>query len=184
MNAPAKVLDKDGNELPGGRSLDEIHNDPQLLCEVAHVWIYDPFGWVLVQKRSINHPGDPGKWDVSAAGHLNAGESAENAAMREAKEELGIEIDLKQLEFIGRKYVEHMSLPANFLHNEYVNFYLLPIGKDTLKLSFDDGEVDDFEWIKFEDFQDETKNPEQNNYVSFDKAYYDFVTSEIKKRCG
>ena len=36
-------------------------------------------------------------WDSSAAGHVNAGEDYNSAAQRELKEELGIDVGLKQL---------------------------------------------------------------------------------------
>ena len=40
-------------------------------------------------------------WDVSAAGHVSAGESAIECAIRETREELGIVIEAGELEPVG-----------------------------------------------------------------------------------
>lgn len=45
---------------------------------------------ILVQKRAACKDSFPSCWDVSCAGHLSAGETAENAAIAELAEELGI----------------------------------------------------------------------------------------------
>ena len=49
-----------------------------------------------------------GKYEISCSGHLEKGESLLNAMIREAKEELGIEIQEKdlQLVFVNHSYKE------------------------------------------------------------------------------
>lgn len=41
-----------------------------------------------------------GFWDTAGSGHVDAGESAQQAAARECREELGIEVATDQLEFV------------------------------------------------------------------------------------
>jgi len=41
-----------------------------------------------------------GKWDTAASGHVDANESAKQAAARECKEEIGIDIKVDDLEFV------------------------------------------------------------------------------------
>ena len=53
------------------------------------MFLVNKHGAVLLQKRSLWKDRQPGKWDSSAAGPLDAGESYEEAAVRELKEELG-----------------------------------------------------------------------------------------------
>tara|TARA_Y100000310_G_scaffold193278_1_gene193242 strand:- start:1858 stop:2346 length:489 start_codon:yes stop_codon:yes gene_type:complete len=52
---------------------------------------------LLMQKRSEKKKVFPGKWAFAAGGGVETGESYEQAAHRELKEELGITTDLKQL---------------------------------------------------------------------------------------
>ncbi|MBR5523200.1 MAG: NUDIX domain-containing protein, partial [Akkermansia sp.] len=67
----------------------EVH-DGALLHRAVHVLVFNKNHDCLLQKRSLLKDRHPGVWDSSAAGHLDAGESYEDAARRELKEELGI----------------------------------------------------------------------------------------------
>ncbi|WP_307831389.1 NUDIX hydrolase [Nitratidesulfovibrio oxamicus] len=57
---------------------------------VVLVMLYDAEGRIYLQKRAANKRLYPGRWDLSATGHVLAGESREDAALRELREELGI----------------------------------------------------------------------------------------------
>ena len=45
-----------------------------------------------MQKRSPKKDIQPGKWDSSVAGHIDLGETADIAVVREAREEVGINL--------------------------------------------------------------------------------------------
>ena len=68
----------------------EIHGDPSLLHKVVHVLVFNSKNELFLQKRSMSKDVAPGKWDTSVGGHVNAGETLEEAVMREMEEELGI----------------------------------------------------------------------------------------------
>lgn len=55
-----------------------------------HVLIFDPQGRVYLQKRSMAKDVAPGVWDSSCSGHVDSGETYDEAAVRELREELGI----------------------------------------------------------------------------------------------
>ena len=59
--------------------------------------IFNANGDVFMQKRSRWKDRHPLKWDSSAAGHVNAGEEYDAAALRELNEELGISTELKRI---------------------------------------------------------------------------------------
>lgn len=59
---------------------------------VVHVCIFNRRGELLLQQRSAQKKSYPGYWDVSAAGGVRAGETGREAAMRETREELGLEL--------------------------------------------------------------------------------------------
>lgn len=47
---------------------------------------------LLLQKRSATKKSHPNFWDISGAGHIRAGETVTEGAIRELKEELGVEV--------------------------------------------------------------------------------------------
>ena len=61
---------------------------------VVHICIFNSQGQMLIQQRSMKKDAFPGKWDVSAAGGVSAGETSRQAAEREVREELGYDLDL------------------------------------------------------------------------------------------
>lgn len=63
---------------------------------VVHVWIVNDKGEILIQKRQPWKKGWPNMWDCSAAGAAVLGDSSETAAVREVKEELGIDLDMSK----------------------------------------------------------------------------------------
>ena len=88
-----------------------IHRE-NLLHRAVHIFILNRHGELLLQKRSYRKDKFPRRWDSSAAGHVNAGESYRDCAMRELKEELGITAGLADLgripasEVTGREFIE------------------------------------------------------------------------------
>lgn len=68
--------------------------------QVVHVWIVNDKGEYLIQKRQPWKKGWPNMWDCSAAGSAIAGDTSEMAAIREVKEELGIDLNMEQAEFL------------------------------------------------------------------------------------
>ncbi len=100
----------------------------------AHVWLYRPNGQVLLQLRSPGKDLYPRMWDISAAGHVGAGETPEHAAVRELHEELGIRATNQELVFWGVKTLK--TTYKEFINNEhsYVYGYRFTESLDTLNL--------------------------------------------------
>ncbi len=83
-----------------------------------------------------------GKWNIPA-GHLENDENLINGAIREAKEETGLDIEIDGL--IG--VYQHESN----LGNNIVAFYFKATPKN-IKLDHDANEILDSQWISFENF--------------------------------
>ena len=62
----------------------------KLRRRVILVLLHDNCGRLYLQKRSKIKLTYPERWDVSASGHVKAGEAKEDAARRELAEELGV----------------------------------------------------------------------------------------------
>jgi isopentenyldiphosphate isomerase len=104
-----------------------------------HCWIVrrDASGeYVLFQKRSASKRAHPNKLDITAAGHLTAGETVDDG-IREVGEELGAQVTLEQLRFLGIRTAA--SISGTDVNREFNHVYLLhrdhPIRSYTLQQS-------------------------------------------------
>ncbi len=68
---------------------------------VVHVWIRDEAGNYLIQQRAWTEVSGPGMWGTTA-GYVQAGEDSLAGAIREAKEEMGIQLSPTLLKRLGR----------------------------------------------------------------------------------
>lgn len=96
---------------------------------------------LLWQQRSEKLENFPGKWDVSAGGHVNLGESFVEAAIREAFEEIGVKLtadDLTLVAFRRNKNIINMV-------------YLVDWTDKPEDFKFDDGEVMAVKWVPVSD---------------------------------
>jgi 16S rRNA (adenine1518-N6/adenine1519-N6)-dimethyltransferase len=101
---PAKA--QDGGEMfcvvdeqdrvTGAEPREYVHVN-NLRHRAIHVFIFNQRGEIFLQRRSIWKDKNPGRWDSSTSGHVDAGESYEEAARRELREEIGIECPLEKL---------------------------------------------------------------------------------------
>ncbi|MEO6097275.1 MAG: NUDIX domain-containing protein [Fibrobacteria bacterium] len=87
------TLVTDSDEVLGPIARSRVHGNPELIHRSVHVMVVSPQGRLLLQKRSWRKDVQPGKWDTSVGGHVGFGQSYEEAARREAEEELGLRPD-------------------------------------------------------------------------------------------
>jgi len=77
-------------------SRSEVHGN-NLRHRAVHILIFSAGGDLYLQQRSRWKDRHPLKWDSSAAGHVTAGETYDETARRELKEELGVDVPLKRI---------------------------------------------------------------------------------------
>ena len=106
MLHPIDIITKDGHAT-GRLSDPEEANNKGLWHRGVHVILYTRSGSVLVQKRSLEIIGRPGMLDIGVGGYVDSGETSEQAAIREVKEEANITISLDQLRPIGITRYNH-----------------------------------------------------------------------------
>ena len=88
VNGKDEVIDK--------ASRNEVY-EKSLKHRIVHVLLFNNEGRLALQLRSQNTSFCPGHWSTSAGGHVRSGETYEEAAIREMKEEIGIEASIKPL---------------------------------------------------------------------------------------
>jgi len=89
------IVDKNDRIL-GYANRSEVHGN-NLRHRAVHILIFNQTGDVYLQQRSRWKDRHPLKWDSSAAGHVAAGESYDETARRELKEELGVSVALQKI---------------------------------------------------------------------------------------
>ena len=95
---PAELFDVVDAEdrVIGQATRSEVHARG-LLHRASHVFVFNSDGQLLLQQRSATKDAHPLCWTSSCSGHLDAGETYEIAAVRELKEEIGLEADVEFL---------------------------------------------------------------------------------------
>ena len=61
---------------------------------------------ILLHRRQ-NTGYEDGKWDIAGSGHVDAGETARDATVRECAEELGIAVQTQDLTFVHLSHRQH-----------------------------------------------------------------------------
>jgi len=95
------------DQVTGAAPRGQVHAN-NLLHRAVHILIFNPAGEVFLQLRSRSKDRHPLTWDSSAAGHVCAGEEYDQAAIREIREELGIDVPLKKVaKLTGSQQTDH-----------------------------------------------------------------------------
>ena len=75
-----------------GREARSIVHARGLLHRAVHVLVFNSRGQVFLQKRSMKKDRQPGVWDSSCSGHVDSGEDYDQTAVRELREEIGLNL--------------------------------------------------------------------------------------------
>lgn len=114
----------------------------------VHIWVLDQWERLLLQQRSLQKDSHPGLWDISAAGHLTAGQSRLEAAVRELHEELGLAIAAERLQYLCEEREEYRSADGLFVDREFHAVYLLRLeAGEERKIQPDPIELAGVRWI-------------------------------------
>ena len=140
------VLTPDGRPTGAQKAKHEVHRDGDW-HRAAHIWIISPEGQILLQRRSPRKENNPNLWDVSAAGHLSAGESAIDAAVRETREELGLTLDRDELKLVATLRESCVLNNNTYYDNEFHEIFVVVRDVDIDALTLDHEEVAEVKWV-------------------------------------
>ncbi|WP_163528280.1 NUDIX hydrolase [Halobacillus ihumii] len=134
----------------GEKDRDEVHRDGDW-HESFHCWFYqheENRSMIYFQKRSDSKKDYPSLYDITAAGHITAGESRVGGGLREIEEELGLKVTQNQLNYTG--FYKEELLFKTIKDREICHIYLCPY-EDHMKLKINE-EVTDVVQADLEDF--------------------------------
>ena len=140
------VYTRDGKYL-GVRTRSECHTEnPGFYHKPAWTWVYNSKGEILVQKRSMKKKRFPGYWDTSCAGHIEAGETPKQGAIREAREEIGLEVNEDDVQFMF-EFIEDEG------YWEIGQVFFIKADKEIDEFTIQEDEVDEIKWVSFDEFK-------------------------------
>jgi len=163
------VLNAAGEKTGVSKPRSEVHRDGDY-HRAVHVWIYsESTGELLLQRRADCKDSWPGKWDISSAGHISAGDSSLFSAQRELEEELGIKLPVNAFEMLFVFLEECVTNNGTFINNEYSDVYLVttltPIPLEAFTLQ--ESEVSAVRYMRCDEYKS-CLAKESGEYVPYD----------------
>lgn len=136
----------------------EVHHQNTPLHRGFSVFIFNEKNELLLTKRSSKKKTWPGFWSNSYCGHPQMDESYIDAACRGAIFELGIILETSMLKKLSD--YQYRFEYQNVVENEICPIFVceVTISNDTLNINPD--EIEDFKWIKWNDFLNSLKEEE------------------------
>jgi isopentenyldiphosphate isomerase len=146
------VLSDTGEPTGIMKSREDVHARGDV-HRTIHVWMVHSVLGILLQKRSPLKENHPGLWDLSCAGHISAGETSLEAAVKELREELGIAVTPEDLHYLFSHRHDAVLNGGSYIDREIHDIYL--VIKDIPLSSFtpQPSEVESLRYIDPESFE-------------------------------
>lgn len=150
------VLNKNGEYMNKTATREECFKNGLWHKAVLVFIISNDNNKVLLQQRSANKKLWPNLWDITAGGHVLAGEFGYQAVIRETKEEIGIDIKKEELEFIGSTISE--TIKGDIVNRLFNENYIVHKDIDLKDIKLQEEEVQDIKWFDKETVINKIKN--------------------------
>ncbi|TGB01914.1 NUDIX hydrolase [Halobacillus salinus] len=184
----------DQMENAGIKERKQVHKDGNW-HETFHCWCYQPSEhgtFLYFQKRAADKAEFPSLFDITVAGHIEAGEDVISAGLREIEEEVGITATPDKLFRIGT-YKEELVIQGG-VDRELCRLFLMQVTPD-MKLETSD-EVVDIIRITSDDLSniDERAVPyrsvitgdaglmERQDIVPHELGYFKYLLQQLEKK--
>lgn len=128
---------------------------------VVHICIFNSENQLLIQQRQRFKEGWPGMWDFSVGGSACEGETSLVAAERETREELGLDLNLK-----NERPVFTMHFKEGF-----DDYYIVTRSVDIETLTLQESEVAAVKWVDHQEATAMVAAGEMIPYVMLDAVF-------------
>ena len=181
MDELIDVLDAEGNAT-GKTCLKSIVHKTGLYHATVHIWFYTTKGSILLQQRASSKIIYPLLWDVSVAGHIDAGEGFTTAAVREIKEEIGLIVDENDLVKIG-VFTSFQKYGTGIIDNEFHHVFITELKVDVDKLICQKEEVEALKLVTTETYYNLLNDAKtSDHFIASNKKYYEFVLKSVQNK--
>lgn len=176
MEEKFDVLNELGEFTGKVASRKECHKNG-LWHRAVYAFVIDENKNVLLQKRASKKRLWPNMWDVTVGGHVDSGEFGRQALIREAKEELGIEItdyDIKYL--VGSTSINKQT---DIINKHYNECYLITKNIDISNIKLQKDEVSEVKYFSKEELLERITN----NYdgLAYKTGVWNFLKRILEK---
>ena len=142
------VLDEEGIPTGVTKPKSEVHTKGYW-HRTVHIWIINENNEILLQRRSNTKKRNPNILTISCEGHVSAGESSLQGAIRELNEELGLKVNNDDLVFI--KTIKRAENRADdYYNNEFKDFYILRTNIKANDIVYPKEEISEIMYVTWE----------------------------------
>lgn len=142
------ILNSDGTYSGNIASRKECH-EKGLWHRAVIIFVINKEGKILLQKRSANKKTWPNLWDLTAGGHVVTGELGYQAIIREAKEELNLDVKKEELTYVGSFISEDVK--PNIINRHFNEFFIIEKDVNINDITLQEEEVQDIRWFTKEE---------------------------------
>ncbi|MBU3874494.1 NUDIX domain-containing protein [Faecalicatena sp. AGMB00832] len=150
------ILNPDGSKTGIVKERGVAHREGSL-HGTSHIWLVrenEKSGYdVLLQKRSAVKDSYAGYYDISSAGHVAAGDDYLESALRELKEELGIQAAADELHYVGKRQaeLEEVFYGRLFKDSELCTIYVYREPIEISEMQLQPEEVEEVLWMDYKE---------------------------------
>lgn len=143
---------------------DSKDRDPRDIIRVSGLWLRNSKGEILIAQRALDKTHDAGKWGPAAAGTVEEGETYLSNTIKEAREELGVALNEKQL-------VPGAHLFRETSHRYFAQHYIAKIDMPLEDFKIQKKEVENLRWIGVEELASWIAEKPQDFIASFPDSF-------------
>ncbi len=169
-----QVLDENGNLTDTLKPRGLVHYDGDWHSD-ARIFVFNSKGKVFLQMRGEDKDIEPALFAHAVGGHTKIGESALENAVREAREEIGVQqVDLKRLVNLGRNKEEVLGTNHAINRAYYTTFAykLTPEEESNFKVDYTDGiDKKGTGWYTLDAFEADLRANPDRHVASFVPAF-------------
>lgn len=161
------VLDENGNKTGEVEERSEVYRKG-LWHRSSHIWIINDNNELLVQRRNPYKATFPNLWAISVAGHVDSGETSVDTAIRELKEEVNLDVDPSELEFLFT--IKRETPYKDSFLRVFDDVYLLRKNIDCEQTKLQVEELTDIKYVYYEYLEDIFKEGDKD-YVPYTEEH-------------
>ena len=144
----------------------------------AHIWVISRKYGVLLQRRAADKDMWPNMLDISAAGHLQAGDDPLEGALRELQEELGIIAEPEELQ--KEATVKFTAYYGDMTDSEFSDVYIYETERSLSEMTRQEEEISELVYVTPEEYCRMTEDPDSDLLVHEKEA--EIVKQALRKR--